>query len=407
MVKRVAIAIWQWIRLRIQSCIGVMGYRPNLTAIVVSSVIFVGGVIKYRQYLFTHIPLWSQEFGNYVLHLAQNHPHLSRILHVILNAVPDAVPLFLGIAGLVYLMPNLAKKIEDSKPLRVSIATLCILFCFLAIAVNAINREAQEHTGDEQNTRLETVERTNDQILKAVLNPSPNVSVTSIEQQRRTDDVLRNKYILTHPNISPEILAGTAWPPTEWMNQQLASLHAPWKFTESSIKNRIIVQQVPIEPKKAHVVFGFYQVDPHSDNLQTASLDPMQDSIAKFSITAMVTGDVTAEDLHIWIRECITCSWVSVPPGFVAPDKDHDSDRELSLPKMEPNIGLGKWDFSVSVPRFPRYDDVAIACYYACENCETVDPKKPQRLYLTKNPTNLAKLQFSPPSISDTPERVH
>jgi hypothetical protein len=172
-----------------------------------------------------------------------------------MNAVPDAVPLFLGLAGLVYLMPKLAKRIEESRPLRTAVAALCILFMFLAIAVNAINREAQEHKSDGQDARMIAVEATNDQILKAVLNPLPDLSET--ERRRRIEDVLRNRYILTHSDVSPEILAGTDWPPTEWMNQELAAVHEKWKFAQAP-KPPVVVQQIMPEPKKANVEFGFY-----------------------------------------------------------------------------------------------------------------------------------------------------
>lgn len=39
---------------------------------------------------------------------------------------------------------------------------------------------------------------------------------------------LRNYYMLSHDGLSTELVAGMAWPPDEWMNQQLGQLGETW-----------------------------------------------------------------------------------------------------------------------------------------------------------------------------------
>lgn len=53
-----------------------------------------------------------------------------------------------------------------------------------------------------------------------------------IEAQRREGVVgqLRTVYVLSHDGISSELMAGLAWPPADWMNEQLANLGERFTF---------------------------------------------------------------------------------------------------------------------------------------------------------------------------------
>ncbi|RXH13720.1 hypothetical protein EAS56_14080 [Bradyrhizobium guangzhouense] len=43
-------------------------------------------------------------------------------------------------------------------------------------------------------------------------------------------------YISSHDGISPEIMAGIALPPTDWLDQQLANLHQNWRMKDYNAK---------------------------------------------------------------------------------------------------------------------------------------------------------------------------
>jgi hypothetical protein len=272
-------------------------------------------------------------------------------------------------------MPNLAKRIEDSKPLRVVVATFCILFSILAIAVNAINREALDHKGEEQNTRLATVETTNDQILKAVLDPSPGLSET--ERRRRIEDVLRNKYILTHSDVSADLLAGTEWPPTEWMNRELSDLHETWKFTGESHRAPIVIQQMLPEAKKAQIGISFYKEDLQANPSHEieAVLDPLDPLAFKVDVAVFGMGDVPAKIVHYWLRLCVGCAWASEPAGSVSV-AEHPLDREFTEAEVLPDVAVPKITLSIKRPN-TFMARIPIALYYACDNCPVLDSSKP------------------------------
>lgn len=362
-----------------------MRAHPYRTAVISAVGIFALLVKLGWRHLYK-IPAWSTRFGNYVLGLAQNHPHLARILHVILNAVPDAVPLFLALAGLVYLMPRLAKRIESSGPLRVGIAVLFILFALLAIGVNAINREAQEHKSDDEDSRIKSVEATNEQILKAVV--SPPLDESQPARMYRVEEVLRNKFILTHTDISPDILAKTAWPPTAWMNQQLELLHENFKFAEPAPKQPTVIQQIAPEPKQAQIGVSFYNDDvvrTPSHNIEVV-VDPVDQVTFSVDIAAYGIGDTAAKNVKYWIRVCGGCAWASEPKGSSSvPEKP--LDRQFVVSEVLPNVSIPK--ITLEVKRPPAASPIYLGFYYTCDNCAPLDSTKPIPLVITF-PTPLA-----------------
>jgi hypothetical protein len=336
----------------------------------------VTGLVTLRwRYFYKSMPAWSTKFGNHILYLSQDHPHVARILHVILDAVPDAVPLLLGLAGLAYLMPGLTKRIEESKPLRLGLAVLFILFAFFAIVVNSINREAEEHKSENQDARLGAVQFTNDQILKAVLNPSSDLSETA--RRRRIEEVLRNKYILAHKDISPEILAGTAFPPTDWMNQELENIHETWKFSTDVPNRPVVVQQVLPEPKKANVEFGFY-TDALPENItKDLIVTEKDDSSVVVPLTFRVIGNVSAHGLHIWIRLCDQCLWKEEPEGSQPADVNKPKDREKFIGNFDPGPLYRAINLHIALPS-PSINSFSIAAYFACDNCPPANPNTAQ-----------------------------
>lgn len=400
-LMRVLSAVRRRIFLRLLRWAIVLRSHPLRRALAVSVAVFVAVAIIGWQHLHVVIPIWTSRFVNYVLRASQTHPHLARVLDVVLDAVPDAVPLFLGIAGLVYLMPDLARKIESSKPLRAALAALFILFSIFAIVVNAINRGDQKHDREMDETRIGTVEDTNNQILKLVLRPSPDTSESA--RRKRIEDVLRNQYILSHNRLDPGIVDGSKMPPDDWMNQKLAQLGEKW--TVVSPQPTLIASAPPQSPK-AVVVFGFYNPDIVQQPVKKVEFADMQTDTLSFSIGAFVRGDVPARNLQVWIRRCTSCEWVGPPPaGWSASDADHPYDRVMMFPvPFLPNVGSPKWDFVIRVPRYAKFSAVGLSAFYACDNCPTVNWKAPQHLIETNNIHDYLSLQL--PSTPDTPEPV-
>jgi hypothetical protein len=209
-------------------------HNPKTTVglIVVVALMPLSG--RWKQFV-AALSSWSSRFGNYVLQLSQAHPHIARIVHVILNAVPDAVPLLLGLAGLGYIMPDLTKRIEKHKPTRIVLGVTVVAISFFAVAVNAVNREAQEHKEEAQGTAMSdlgnkviVVQGQNTQLANFLLGSKGQVS--EADRRKGIETVLRNGYRLSHDPIDPEIVAGNKMPPADWMNQRLKEMGENWQF---------------------------------------------------------------------------------------------------------------------------------------------------------------------------------
>lgn len=156
---------------------------------------------------------------------AAHHPALEKVSHVAKNITPDATIFLLALGGLSYLMPELAARIEKSRPLRISLAIIFLAFVILTIFFNEIDREAQEAKQATYEQTLASLATENGEILKDVV---ANKDTPEMERRKHILGLLRNKYVTTHSDIPAAIVAGTDYPPTEWMNSQLKALGEPW-----------------------------------------------------------------------------------------------------------------------------------------------------------------------------------
>ncbi len=78
----------------------------------------------------TFVLLWTRS----------GHPILAQVIRVARDITPDVSILLLALAGLGYLMPDAVKKIEESKPLRIVLATVFLVFATLTIVLNEVDR---------------------------------------------------------------------------------------------------------------------------------------------------------------------------------------------------------------------------------------------------------------------------
>lgn len=57
--------------------------------------------------------------------------------------------------------------------------------------------------------------------------PEPSLQAEAV-RRRQLLKTLSREYILSHDNLSPALLAGTEWPPLDWMNKRLKELGENW-----------------------------------------------------------------------------------------------------------------------------------------------------------------------------------
>jgi hypothetical protein len=189
-------------------------------------------IVLFWHYLYTHIPLWLNYVSHRILQAAQDHPALGRFVHVLINAVPDFSFALLAIAGLGYLVPGYIKKLEKKRGVRIFLICFFTIFGLLAIVVNAVNREDQDHTTASQEDRMGVVLKSVTNIQDALKPRSANM--TEAERREHLASSLRDEYILSHNPIDPAILAGKAMPPPDWMNNRLNQIGEKWAVTREA-----------------------------------------------------------------------------------------------------------------------------------------------------------------------------
>ena len=59
---------------------------------------------------------------------------------------------------------------------------------------------------------------------------------TELDRRRTLLHTLLREYILSHDNISPALMAGTEWPPLDWMNKRLSELGDCGSFCQARIQ---------------------------------------------------------------------------------------------------------------------------------------------------------------------------
>jgi hypothetical protein len=185
------------------------------------------------------IPEISSKIGDAALNYAHSHPHLGATFQFFLDAIPDAVPLLLALAGLGYCMPDLVKKIESSRPIRVGLMSLFVAFALLVIIVNAINRTTQDRDKDALNNKIGVVQAQNTSILTSLTTEGNGEQKTSeAEKKENILKALRDEYILSHDPIDPDILSGAKMPPDDWLNSRLHDLGQSWTVSGGTSKPR-------------------------------------------------------------------------------------------------------------------------------------------------------------------------
>jgi hypothetical protein len=223
------------IRLRGQKDRAIFYFRdhPTSAVVLVCAMSAFVVVIVFRPILAQELGIITAYIAKLILHYANQHPGFLRFLHILLGVIPDFAFLLLGIAGLSYLMPEVIHKFETSKALRLSACFVFGVFCVAAIILNAVNREEQDHQQQLERDKLDAIggQITDTLGFLSQSKGQPN----EVERRRHVLDALRSRYILEHPEMSADIIAGNANPPSDWINNQLKRIGEEWPYTPPRI----------------------------------------------------------------------------------------------------------------------------------------------------------------------------
>jgi len=284
--------------------------------------------------------------------------------------------------------------IQPEKKNHLATTLILILAGLIGTGILSANRIRSEASHKKEldglGSQIREVAKQNGALSDFLLRAKGSGVISEADRRRGILTTLRNEYILSHQVIDPEILAGNRMPPDEWLEKRLHELGENWDVRESRILPLPeIVREVSPPAQKAEVLFSFYDPTITSNFTITHTTAFIQEKKIKISVPAIATGDVTANDLIIWLRVCKGCSWVSIPTGFSAAP-NLPSDVEIQISKLPPNVMAGKWDLDIKVNNM----STAISAYYSCSNCPTVDWDHPQILWVNQqNPFVLPKIE--------------
>jgi hypothetical protein len=212
-----------------------------LTGLIAGPLLVI--LLHYRQPISGYISATVSAIGRAILKFADIHPGVLSTLRIVVNSVPDVTVLLLALAGLVYLMPKLAKRIEESTILRRAVAIAFVLFSVVAIVVNGINRAEQEqkevdHIQIERDNsdRVFQVQSSLSKLQGALLESRGKTG--EFERRKGVLDSLRAEYVLSHKDAPVSMITGSSYPPREWMAARLKQLGETWTYIQPAQEAR-------------------------------------------------------------------------------------------------------------------------------------------------------------------------
>lgn len=328
------------------------------------------------------IPVKISQLSHALLAFTQNHPHLLRAISVCLNAIPDFAFTLLALAGLSYLMPELTKKLDKSKTLRISVAFVFVLFGFLAIVVNALNRTDQENKWDAQGKKMDSVRDSVSKVQDFLIASKGQVP-NEAARRKQVLDALRAEYILSHDDVPAAMIAGNSYPPSDWTNKRLRDLGERWEITQPTGPTTSGALS-----EKARLEVSFWPSTITQWPIHEKSL-PQVNGIVTVNFTFMAK-DHMSKQTKIWLRLCKGCKYAHDPTGFSNlgshPGEDDDPhERVLVVGDLLPNVAYAP---IISVDVIPPINQkfFLMGVLFGCENCDPVDADKPQILHVDIQP---------------------
>jgi hypothetical protein len=131
------------------------------------------------------------------------------------------------------------------------------------------------------------------------------------------------------------------------------------------------------KPQLAHVLFTFWPAK-LEDWPITAERLPLVNGAVEVNLSFQAMDHV-AKGLRIWIRLGMECSYGREPALFQnLHNTGVPTERMLVVGDLLPGTAYAPITFTIITP--PKYDGTIIGANYACENCELLNPDKPQTL---------------------------
>jgi uncharacterized membrane protein YhaH (DUF805 family) len=298
----------------------------------------------------------------------------------VLSWSSDFVPLALTLAGIVLTL----KKLRDQHHTAV-IALLLVVGAFGTVVLHLSRTRTETAHANEISglrDRMEAWQIQNGLLLNAFLVKPPQTSqVAELERRQNIEKVLRGEYILSHEHVSPGLLAGTEYPPTEWMNKRLHELGETWAVTAPSLR----ITAAPLRPAKAQLTAMFtppLERDYDAPPLRVITAKLIEGKVT-LGISIRGSGDTTAHNVSVWTRICIGCKYAKEPSGlgvalFVAGTEP--ADREWKFAQVYPGVAAPTMTIDVIPPENASAFNIGVS--WACDEC---GPSKPNQEMLTVN----------------------
>ncbi len=196
-------------------------------------------------------------------------------LDATLSWLADSVPMAVALVGIIIIS---YKQINEKNHFTATVVLTIVGFIGTSILHWSRERDQRAHKGevDGLNTKIDTVGSQNTQILLSLSSARPSTSqnpqAAELQRRENIEKALRGEYILSHDNISPGLLAGTEYPPADWMNKRLHELGEKWTVAPPATP-RPANAPAPQPPPEGKVVVELAIGDDNASNI-SMKLDP-------------------------------------------------------------------------------------------------------------------------------------
>jgi hypothetical protein len=140
------------------------------------------------------------------------------------------VPLLFAVVGIVVSV----KKFREEH--QAAVIAIIVIVGILGTVVLHLSRIHDQNTHVKEisglRERMDSWQKQNTELLTSLLKPAaPNAQAAEVDRRQNIEKALRGEYVLSHDNVSPDVLEGTGFPPADWMNRRLRELGENWTFT--------------------------------------------------------------------------------------------------------------------------------------------------------------------------------
>jgi hypothetical protein len=144
-----------------------------------------------------------------------------------LPVLADATPILLAIVGVVmsYIQPK-----KESHGVTTGILILAGFIGTMILSMNRISSDAShKQEVKDLGEKVDRVGAQNARSLELFIAAKNTGTLSEADRKKGIENALRNEYILKTNPIDPQILAGNALPPDDWMNNRLKEMGETWK----------------------------------------------------------------------------------------------------------------------------------------------------------------------------------